>query len=389
MTLHIMLVAGEPSGDALGAPLMAALRELAGGDIRFSGVGGERMVGQGLTSLYPMAEMSVMGIIEIVPRLPALRRRLLQVEAHARATRPDAVVTIDSPAFNFRLGKRLKGAGLPLIHYVAPTVWAWRAGRARMVSRFLDHLLTVLPFEPPYFEREGLRTTFVGHPVVASGAEQADGAAFRARHGIPAEAPLLAMLPGSRHSETGRLLPPFGEALGLLRQRFRDLRVVVPTVETVADTVAAAARAWPVPALVLPDLAEKFPAMAAANAALAASGTVALELAMTDTPMVIAYRVSAFSAAVARRMIKVPYVNLVNLIVDRPAVPELLQDDCTAPRLAQAVTEILVDPAARAAQSTASRAALAALGLGGPPPSRRAAEAVLETIGLQTIGRRA
>jgi len=328
-----------------------------------------------------MAEMSVMGSTEIVPRMPALRRRLLQVEAHARSTRPDAVVTIDSPAFNFRLGKRLKGAGLPLIHYVAPTVWAWRAGRARMVARFLDHLLAVLPFEPPYFEREGLACTFVGHPVVASGAERADGAGFRARHGIPAEAPVLAMLPGSRHSETGRLLPPFGATLELLKPRFPELRVVVPTVETVAETVAAAARDWPVPALVLPDLAEKFPAMAAANAALAASGTVALELAMTDTPMAIAYRVSALTAAVARRMIKVPHVNLINLIVGRGAIPELLQEDCTPPRLARAVTEILVDPTARAAQSTACRAALAALGLGGPPPGLRAAEAVLKQIG--------
>jgi len=381
MTLHIMLVAGEPSGDALGAPLMAALKELTKEQVRFSGVGGARMTAEGLGSLYPMAEMSVMGITEILPRMPALRRRLLQVEAFARDTRPDAVITIDSPAFNFRLGKRLKGAGPTLIHYVAPTVWAWRPRRARMVARFLDHLLALLPFEPPYFTREGLGCSFVGHPVVASGADRADGRAFRAAHGIAPETPLLAVLPGSRRSETGRLLAPFGETLALLRQQFPDLRVVVPTVETVAAVVGETAKGWPVPTLVLPDLADKFPAMAAANAALAASGTVALELAMTDTPMVIAYRVSALSAAIARRMIKIPYANLINLIVGRGVIPELIQEDCTPSRLAAAVGQILVDPAIRAAQSSASRDALVALGLGGAPPGRRAAEAVLNAIG--------
>jgi lipid-A-disaccharide synthase len=322
-----------------------------------------------------------MGIIEIVPRMPALRRRLLQTEAWARAERPDAVVTIDSPAFNFRLGKRLKGAGLPLIHYVAPTVWAWRAGRARMVARFLDHLLALLPFEPPYFEREGLACSFVGHPVVESGAERADGAAFRTARGIAPDAPLIAVLPGSRQTETGRLLPVFADTLGLLRQRVPALQVVVPTVETVAAEVAAAVRAWPVPALVLPAATDKFPAMAAANVALAASGTVSLELAMTGTPMVIGYRVSRLSAMIARRMIRVPHVTLINLIVGQGAIPELLQERCTPPLLAEAVGQILVDPLARAAQSRACCVALRALGLGGEPPSRRAAETVLNIIG--------
>ena len=376
-----MLVAGEPSGDALGAGLMAALTALTDGRARFSGVGGAGMTAQGLKSLFPMAEMTVMGITEILPRMPALRRRLLQTAAWARAERPDAVVTIDSPAFNFRLGKRLKGTGLPLIHYVAPTVWAWRAGRARMVARFLDHLLTLLPFEPPYFERHGLGCSFVGHPVVESGAERADGAAFRAARGIAPEVPLIAVLPGSRRTETGRLLPVFAETLQSLRQRFPGLQAVVPTVETVAAEVAAAAKLWPVPALVLPAAGDKYSAMAAADAALAASGTVSLELAMTDTPMVIGYRVSALSAIIARRMIRVPHVTLVNLLVGQGVIPELLQERCTPALLAAAMGQILVDPQARAAQSRACRAALQALGLGGEPPSRRAAAAVLNIIG--------
>jgi len=377
-----MLVAGEPSGDALGAALMAALQEVGGGDIRFSGVGGARMSGLGLASRFPMAELSVMGLTEVVPRIPLVLRRLRELEAFARAERPDAIVTIDSPGFTFRLGRRLKGAGMPLIHYVAPTVWAWRPGRARKVARFLDHLLCLLPFEPPYFEREGLASSFVGHPVVESGAERADGAAFRRRHGIPAATPLIVVLPGSRRSETSRLLAPFGAALGLLTPEFPGLRAVVPTVETVAVDVAKGVRNWPVPTTVLPDLADKFPAMAAANLALAASGTVALELAMTGTPMVIGYRVSAVSAAIARRLIKVPYVNLVNLLVDRPAIPELIQERCHPPELAASLRQILIDPLTRAAQTAACQAALRALGSGGPPPSRRAAEVVL------TIARR-
>jgi lipid-A-disaccharide synthase len=380
LTLHIMLVAGEPSGDALGAPLMAALRALRG-DVRFSGVGGARMVGEGLESRFPMAELSVMGLTEVVPRIPLVLRRLRELESFARSTQPDAIVTIDSPGFNFRLCRRLKRAGLPLIHYVAPTVWAWRPGRARKVARFLDHLLALFPFEPPYFEREGLGCSFVGHPVVESGAERADGKAFRARHGIPPEAPLVVVLPGSRRSETSRLLEPFAETLALLTPRFPDLQAVVPTVETVAEEVSRAAKGWPVPTRVLPDFADKFPAMAAADVALAASGTVALELAMTGTPMVIGYRVSAVSAAIARRMIKVPYANLVNLLVGEGVIPELIQERCTPERLAKAVAEILVDPATRAAQTAACRAAVAALGHGGPPPSRRAAETVLAIVG--------
>jgi lipid-A-disaccharide synthase len=379
MTLHLMVVAGEPSGDALGAPLMAALRALAP-EIRFSGVGGAQMVGEGMASHFPMAELSVMGLTEVLPRIPLVLRRLRELEQFARTERPDAIVTIDSPGFNFRLGRRLKGAGMPLIHYVAPTVWAWRPRRARKVARFLDHLLALLPFEPPYFEREGLSCTFVGHPVVESGADSADGRLFRDRFGIAQGVPLIAVLPGSRRSETSRLLVPFAESLALLLPRFPDLQAVVPTVETVADEVSQVARHWPVPTRVLPALSHKFPAMAAADVALAASGTVALELAMTATPMVIGYRLSALTGAVARRVIKVPHVNLINLIAGRAVVPELLQEDCTPARLAAAVGQILVDPAARAAQTAAAREALAALGLGGPPPSRRAAETILEIL---------
>lgn len=382
----LFLVAGEPSGDALGARVMAALKEKTGGAIRFAGVGGPLMTAEGLASLFPMAELAVMGVAEVLPRLFNLIRRIRETAAAAAALGPAAVLTIDSPDFSFRVARKLKGRGIPLLHLVAPTVWAWRPGRARKIARFLDHLLAVLPFEPPYFEKEGLACTFIGHPVVESGLDGGDGKSFRRRHGIPPDVPLLCVLPGSRKSETHRLLPVFAETLGLLRERHPGLRAVVPTVETVADEVEAAAARWPVPAVVLRDRAEKRDAFAAAAAALAASGTVALELALAGTPAVIAYRVGAISAWIGRRLIRVGFVNLVNLVLGRAAVPEFIQEDCRADRLAGAVSDLLDDGAARARQIADAALALRALGLGGPSPGQRAAEVILALMKGATAG---
>lgn len=376
----IFLVAGEPSGDALGASLMAALKERTGGAVRFAGVGGEGMAHQGLDSLFPMADLSVMGVAEVLPRLPRILRRLSETAREARRLRPAAVVTIDAPDFCFRLAKRLRGDGIPLIHYVAPSVWAWRPGRARKIAAFLDQLLALLPFEPPYFEREGLPCTFVGHPVVESGADLGDGRRFRERHGIAAEAPVICVLPGSRRSETSRLLPVFALAVAGLRASRPDLAAVVPVIGAVADEVAQAAANWPVPTTVLRGRADKIDAFAAADVALAASGTVALELAMAETPAVIAYRVSPVSAWLARRLIRVSYVSLVNLVLDRPVTPELLQEDCRPERLTAALDVLLTDEAARRAQIEAGREALLRLGRGGPSPGERAAAVVLDVI---------
>ena len=376
----IFLVAGEPSGDMLGGRLMAALGDRTGGAARFAGIGGERMISEGLESLFPMRELSVMGYVEVVPRIPRLLARLRQTAAAARALRPDAVVTIDSPEFSFRLARRLAGAGMPLIHYVAPQVWAHRSGRAARLPRLLDHMLTLLPFEPPFFETFGLPCSFVGHPVVEEGADRGDGPAFRARHGIPPEAKVVCTLAGSRHSEVVRLLPVFGEMLGLLAARFPGLRAVAPAVETVAAEVAAAAARWPVDTLVVTGRDEKHDAFAASTVALAASGTVALELAIAGLPMVITYKANILTAWAARRMMRVPYVSLVNLILDRPVAPELLQQRCRPDLLADAVGALLADRRARAAQSAEARRAAELLGMSGTPPSRRAAEVVLDVI---------
>ena len=376
----IFILAGEPSGDILGGRLMAALKTKTGGRIRFAGIGGDHMEEQGLNSLFPMSDLSVMGLTEVLPHLPKLLRRLRETVDNVTRLDPTALVTIDSPDFCFRVARRLKGRGIPMIHYVAPSVWAWKPGRARKISGFLDHLLALLPFEPPYFERVGLGCTFVGHPVVESAADQGDGAKFRRQHNIGKDAPLICVLPGSRSGEATRLLSIFGSTLSLLKQRQPDLKAVVPTVRGVAAMVEAAVAGWPVPSLVVRNDTEKFDAFAASDVALAASGTVSLELAMANLPAVIAYRVSPMTAWLARRLLRVRHVSLVNIIMGREVVPERLQDDCRPEVLAIDIERLLGDPDARRSQTQAARDALKQLGLGGIPPSQRAAEAVLTVL---------
>jgi lipid-A-disaccharide synthase len=375
-----MLVAGEPSGDALGGRLMAALKQLAGGEIEFIGVGGPRMAAEGLDSLFPMQELSLMGAFEILPRAPALLRRLRQTVEAALTARPDILVTIDAPAFNFKVARRLKGKGIPLVHYVAPSVWAWRPGRARVIARFLDHLLALLPFEPPYFDKVGLPCTFVGHPVVEGGADKGNGAAFRERHNIPRDAPVLCLLPGSRGGEVSRLLPVFARAIPLLQEKIPGLYVVVVAVPNVAVQVAATTSQWSNSVLVNEGEEEKYDAFAASTGALAASGTVSLELALAGVPAVITYRMNPLTMAMARLLVRLDSVNLVNIIYGSKIVPEFLQEQCRPELLAAAVTNILTDPAARAAQSAAMTMVSKALGAGGAPPSIRAAEVVLRIM---------
>lgn len=381
----IYLIAGEPSGDLLGARVMAALKQQTGGAIRFAGIGGEEMRAEGLDSLFPMAELSVMGLVEVLPRLPLILRRLRQTLSDIEIISPDALVTIDSWGFCGRVHKGLKKrqSRIPRIHYVAPMVWAWKKGRTKSLAQVLDLLLTLFPNEPAWFEKEGLRSVHVGHSVIEGRAGQGDGAAFRTRHRLAPDQRVLCLLPGSRRSETSGLLPVFGTAIDHLAVRYPDLVVAVPTVETVADEVAAAASGWKLPTLVLRGAAERFDAFAASSAALAASGTVALELAMAGVPAVIAYRVSPVSAFVATRFLglDLKFVSLVNILAERPVMPELLQEECRPGRLVEAVSELLDDPNAVAAQRLGAREALTRLGLGETCPSARAASAILTFIG--------
>ncbi len=372
---RIFLVAGEPSGDALAAPLIAALRRELGPGLEIAGVGGARMQAEGLESLFPMQELTLMGLVEVLPHLPRLWRRQRQTEAAIRTWRPHAVVTVDAPGFNFRLAARLRGSGVPVIHYVAPSVWAWRPGRARRIAPLFRHLLALLPFEPPHFTRWGLATIYVGHPVL----ETVASVDRPERRLPPLQAPRICLLPGSRRSELKRLLPIYGEALRLLARRFPDLSIVLPTIPSLAELARAGTRGWsPAPDIIVERQAG-LAAMAAADVALAASGTVTLELALLGTPMVAAYKANPLTVAVVRRLLLVSHVTLVNIVLGRTAIPELLQERCTAAGLAAELERLIASADAAAAQRAAfvERAPRLAVDL---PPSARAAAIVADIV---------
>jgi len=375
----IYLIAGEASGDILGGRLMQRLKE-KNSSLRFVGIGGPKMTEQGLDSLFPMEELSLMGLAEIIPHLPRLLKRIRQTVANVEKHQPQMLVTIDAPGFCFRVAKKIKHRSIKRVHYVAPSVWAWKPGRAKKVAAFLDHLLVLLPFEPPYFEREGLMTTFVGHSVVEGEADKGDGDAFRRRHDIDDKETLLVLLPGSRRGEVERLLPVFCQTAIKLSKTQKNLRIVIPTLEVLKGLVEKTIKPWPINALIVEGDQEKFDAFDAAGAALAASGTVALELAMAGTPTVIAYKVNTLTAWLVRKLIKTPYANLINIVLEREAVPELLQEKCCPERLVKALTVLLEDETAAAEQTQAASQALKQLGRGGPSPSGRAADALLSNI---------
>ncbi len=376
-----MLVCGEPSGDLLGAQLMAGLKQLEPG-VEIGGVGGRAMEAQGLKSLFPLDATAVMGLREVVPAIPAILRRVREASGFALATRPDAVVLIDSPDFTHRIAQRLKRIDptIRTINYVAPQVWASRAYRARTMARYFDLVLALLPFESPFFEKYGLRATFVGHPVIERAPAMKGGPEFRARHGIAPDVPLLAVLPGSRTSEIRFILPIFKEAVGLIARQVPALVTVLPTVPHVATKVREAVRDWPAPLHLVEGDAEKFASFDAANAALAASGTVTTELALAGTPMVVGYKVGGLTYALASLIMNVRYITLVNVLLDREAVPEFLQERCRPDLLAEAVVRLFANKdSERADLDEAARL----LGKGGERPSLRAARAILDFVQAQ------
>jgi lipid-A-disaccharide synthase len=376
----IFVIAGEPSGDILAGRLIGALAELTQGRARFAGVGGPQCIAQGLDSLFPMQELSLMGLAEVLPHLPRLVRRLNQTADTARKLKPDVIVTVDAPSFNLRVAQKIRGSGIPVVHYVAPQAWAWRAGRAKMLGKRVNHLMALLPFEVPFFAEHGLACTYVGHPAIET-AMTGDGPAFRKWHRIPSTAPLLCVVPGSRMAEVRRLLPDFATAVSLLKDRYPDLHVVIPVAPHVAEHVEAQTADWPLPVVRVTNPMERFDAFAASDTAMAKSGTVTLELALARVPMAVAYKVSAMTALIVRRMpIAVKYASLVNLLAEREVVPELIQEDCTPENLADKVGYLLDSAEVRAAQQKGFSDVLHELGDADPPPSARAAKVVLSLI---------
>lgn len=380
--LTVMLVAGEPSGDQLGGQLIAALKAVAGDTISIIGMGGPAMTAQGLESFFPLSDTAVMGLREVVPKIPVILRRVNDIAMIAITRRPDAVVLIDSPDFNHRIAARLKklDPSIPVINYVAPQVWASRQYRARKMARNFDLLLALLPFEPPFFEKYGLHTVFVGHPVIERGKLMTGGPELRARLGLAPETPVLCVLPGSRSSEIRFILPVFKEAVAEIARRVPGLVTLLPTVPHVAAKVRAGTEGWPTPLHIIETEADKYAAFKAANAALAASGTVTTELALARTPMVVAYRVGGLTYTLAQVLFRFKFFALVNLLLDRMAVPELLQHNATPTALADAITPLLGDKAAAARQIADLDAVAKALGEGSEAPSLRAAHAILDFV---------
>lgn len=371
--MTFFLVAGEASGDRLGAALMAGLRQLQPG-AGFAGVGGALMQKQGLESLFPMDELSIMGLVEILPRYRQLKRRIRQTAEACLASGAKALITIDSPDFGLRVAALVRAANpaIRTIHYVAPSVWAWRPGRAARMARVIDHVLALLPFEPPYMTAAGMSCDFVGHPVVA---EALASPAEQARFTAPG--PLILALPGSRRAEITRLAPVFGASLARVRDSHPDLRVVLPTLPGLVPLVQAVTADWPLRPQIVTDMAEKRGAFAAANAALAASGTVSLELAANGCPMVIAYDMNRLTLWLMRRAARIDTVTLVNLVADSRVVPEFIGAACRPDLIAPALLDVLAHPQA---QQAAMALTMARLGQGGEAPGLRAARSVLSAL---------
>jgi len=381
--LCIMLVAAEASGDNLGAALAKALASRLGRAVRFVGVGGPRMAQAGVQSPFPIAELSILGLVEGLMAYPRVRRRAAETAELAVREAPDVAILIDSWGFTLRVAQQIRRRlpGLPLIKYVGPQVWASRPGRAKTLAATVDHLLTLHRFDAPYFEREGLATTFVGSTALTKGFQGADPSRLRAHIGAKPTDPILLVLLGSRPGEIKRLGPSFGEAVRRLAADHSTLKVVAPVAGAVADQVQAQTATWPVQPLLIEDEDLKDDAFVAATCALACSGSVTTELALAGCPMVVGYRLGALTHAILKRLITTRYITLFNIAAGREVAPELVQDRCTGAALAAAAAVLLNDPEHRRAQIDGQNAALAIMGrneIG--DPAERAADAVIDVL---------
>lgn len=364
----IYIAAGEASGDILGARLIAALRA-RDATLNFAGIGGERMREQGFSSLFDIRELSLMGLVEVLPSLRRLARRMDELVADIQARRPKLLVTIDSPSFTLRLAARVKPMGIPVVHYVAPQLWAWRPGRVRKIAQRVDRILALLPFEAPIFEAAGIPVTFVGHPILESEAARGDASHFRGE-GRP-----LIVMPGSRRGEVSRLLPIFTETV---RRLPSDVLPVVGLAGTVEEMLRG--HDWGRPVATVRAPMEKADAFAAASAGLIKSGTSSLEAAVAGLPHVIGYRLNPITSLIIRKIVNVQYASLVNLLAEEEIVPELLLADCTPQRLTAAVLPLLEGGKAANRQREGFSRVLAKLRPEAGLPSEAAAEAVLRML---------
>jgi lipid-A-disaccharide synthase len=378
---RIFLIATEESGDRLGAHLMKVLRQRLGGAVQFEGVGGKSMAREGLASLFPIEELSIMGLAAVAKQLPKILRLIRETATAVTQASPDILVIIDSPDFTHRVARRVRARdpSIPIIDYVSPSVWAWRPGRARSMRTYVDHVLALLPFEPQEYRRlHGPPCTYVGHPLVEQIAMLRPGAdEQKRRHEQP---PVLLVLPGSRRSEIRHHMEVFGQTLGRLQGEGVAFELILPTMPHLREAVEQGLKGWPVQPRVVIGEQEKRAAFRIAHAAFAKSGTTTLELALAGVPMVTAYRVGAVEAWIVRRAIHASSVILANLVIGENVVPEFIQENCTPERLVPALREILTDSPLRRRQVEAFAKLDAIMSTGNQPPSVRAADIVLATL---------
>ncbi len=378
----IYLIAGEPSGDLLGSRLMRALKKQTNGEVEFYGVGGDTMEREGLKPLFDISDLAVMGLWEVIPSIPKILKHIKNTVADIQKVKPDVVVTIDSWSFSARIHKALRKQklGIPQVHYVAPQVWAWKKKRARTMYKYIDRLLTLFPYEPKYFTPYHLPTDFIGHPVIESDAVRANAQDFYKKFDIPQDKKIMTILPGSRKNEVSRLLPVFLEAAEKIYQEHPEFYFVLPTVKTVSEMVKKSIGETQLPLIVTETETDRYNAFKASTAAIAASGTVALELAILDVPHIIGYKVAPLSAWLAKKFLKIEFVNLSNILLGREIIPELLQERCIAINIRTYIEQILRHGELYEKQMEGFKKVREVLGFGQHTPSENAARVILSTI---------
>lgn len=378
----VYLIAGEPSGDMLGARLIRALKELRP-DIKFAGVGGDNIEKEGITSLFDISDLAIMGAVEVIPSIPKVLRHIRETVEDIASKKPDVVITIDSWSFSARVHKALRKKKINVLqmHYVAPQVWAWKKGRAKTMYKYIDRLLTLFPNEPAYFTPYHLKADFVGHPAIESSMVTADQSEFLAKYHIPDDKRIVLVLPGSRHNEVKHLLPTFLATVRELKTKNPDLYFVLPTVKTVEKRVREMVKEDNSDILVINTQQERYAAAKGAKAAIAASGTVALELAIIDVPHLVAYKVPALTAFLARILTNIKYINLTNILLDKPIVPELLQNDCNKDKLISIMSDLLdTHSELYQKEKEAFKNLRQALGMGKVRPSQKAAQIIINAV---------
>ena len=382
--MKVYLIAGEPSGDLLGSRLMRALKQKTENKIKFYGVGGDTMEAEGLKSLFDISDLAVMGLVEVLPSIPKILGLIKRTVTDIERVKPDVVITVDSWSFSSRIHKALrkKNLNIPQVHYVAPQVWAWKKKRAKTMYKYIDLLLTLFPYEPKYFTPYHLQAEFVGHPVIESEVVHADASQFRKKYKISDDKKIITVLPGSRKNEVSKLLPVFLQAVAKLQEENKNYFFVIPTVKTVSENVKKMVKASGQKILIVENQNDRYGAFRSSSAAIAASGTVALELAICDVPHIIAYKVSPLTALLVKRFLKIEFVNLSNILIGREIVPELLQERCVAGNIASYIQHFInQDDDWYEKQKEGFAKVREILGQGEQKPSENAADIILNLIG--------